>query len=285
VAIRVFDRLDSTNAAAWRLLNAGEINHGDTIVALEQSAGVGQRGRKWEDSGQDGLYTSIFLDGSRLNIQAHQLSLLNMAAAIAARQTIWRLFELLAPTQALPSFDNALQIKWPNDVYVKPIKSKGNEKNSFKKVCGVLVETSLQGNELSAAVIGIGINLTQTEWPPELPNAVSVFQALALSDESHAETLLHPKSVAQHLEAAWKETQTQLLQNPNAIHQRYNELLWRRGELCNFVVTRKDHQTRQLEGVIESVDVEGRLVVRLADGQQASFQHGEIAFADLMPVS
>ena len=55
------------------------------------------------------------------------------------------------------------RIKWPNDIYV-----------GDRKICGILIENILHGREVYASIVGIGLNLNQTEFPPDLPNPVSL---------------------------------------------------------------------------------------------------------------
>ena len=55
------------------------------------------------------------------------------------------------------------RIKWPNDIYV-----------GDRKICGILIENILHGPEVSSSIVGIGLNLNQTEFPPDLPNPVSL---------------------------------------------------------------------------------------------------------------
>jgi BirA family biotin operon repressor/biotin-[acetyl-CoA-carboxylase] ligase len=58
-------------------------------------------------------------------------------------------------------------LKWPNDVLV-----------SRKKICGVLVESQVRGSELSAAVVGVGLNLRTTVFPAELAGSATSIAAL-----------------------------------------------------------------------------------------------------------
>ena len=55
------------------------------------------------------------------------------------------------------------RIKWPNDIWV-----------GDKKICGILIENALDGQKVRYSIIGIGFNLNETGWPPELPNPVSL---------------------------------------------------------------------------------------------------------------
>lgn len=54
-------------------------------------------------------------------------------------------------------------VKWPNDIYVRN-----------RKICGILIENTLCGDFLTASVIGIGLNVNQKEFPPQLLNPVSI---------------------------------------------------------------------------------------------------------------
>lgn len=285
MAIRFYETLDSTNAEAWRLIANNDINDGDVVVARAQSAGVGQRGRSWASTSGGGLYASIALTGKRLIIQPAILFFLNMAVAIAARGTILKLLEPLFDEKKRVDIETSLRIKWPNDIYIRPLGAKNQD---FFKACGVLVETSLQGNEVTAAVIGVGINLTQTDWPAELPNAISLWQALDLQphDQQFAKAgySLQPEAAAEVLEASWKEVYQELQATPNTILEHYNELLWRRDQRAWFVVRSSldGDQASEQQGIIEGVDKEGRLLVSFDGKTPQAFQHGEIAFADLV---
>jgi BirA family biotin operon repressor/biotin-[acetyl-CoA-carboxylase] ligase len=129
--VRVVDRCTSTNA----LLLAEKPAHPVLLAAEEQSAGRGQRGRKWRSARGAGATFSIL---RRMRCAPQLLSGLSLAVGVAAARAL----------RALGAGEVAL--KWPNDLLA-------GGKNAGAKLGGILIETRMQGREISA-VVGIGIN-------------------------------------------------------------------------------------------------------------------------------
>ena len=67
-------------------------------------------------------------------------------------------------------------IKWPNDIWV-----------GEKKICGILVENCIRAGMIDFSIVGVGLDLNQTDWPPELPNPVSLKDMTGLSYDTHEE--------------------------------------------------------------------------------------------------
>ena len=127
---RVHHRLtDSTNERA-KLLAAGGAPHGTLVTADEQAAGRGRQGRQWTAPAGSAVLMSLVLREFD--------ELLPLTAAVAV-------------SEALP-VDAA--VKWPNDVWI-----------GRRKVAGILVEGRPQEGW---AVLGVGLNVSATEFPPEL---------------------------------------------------------------------------------------------------------------------
>jgi BirA family biotin operon repressor/biotin-[acetyl-CoA-carboxylase] ligase len=135
-----FDSLPSTNTEAARQAAAGA-PEGLVVVAREQTAGRGRQRRAWSSPRDAGVYMSVVL---RPRLKADGWPLLTLAAALAVR-------DALEEACALRT-----DIKWPNDLL-----SRG------RKLCGILAETveSVRGR---ACVVGIGVNLKTSAYPPEL---------------------------------------------------------------------------------------------------------------------
>jgi BirA family biotin operon repressor/biotin-[acetyl-CoA-carboxylase] ligase len=134
-----FDSLGSTNTEALAQARQGA-DEGLCIVAREQTAGHGRHAREWVSEKDAGLYFSIVL---RPRIETKFLPLLTLMSAVAV-------FEVLKEAGLAPD------IKWPNDLLV-------NE----KKICGILAEMA-DTPKGRAVVVGIGINLRPSNYPPEL---------------------------------------------------------------------------------------------------------------------
>lgn len=142
-----FDSLPSTNTEAARQAALGA-PEGLCVVAREQTAGRGRQQRAWASPKDAGLYFSIVL---RPKMEACVWPLITLAAAVAAR-------DALAQACALET-----DIKWPNDLLA-----------GGRKLCGILAET-FETPRGRAVVVGIGINLTNRAFPPEiLSTATSV---------------------------------------------------------------------------------------------------------------
>ena len=139
------ESIDSTNSEALRRLP--ELPSGTVLAAREQTAGRGQRGNTWFTEPGKNLTFSIVLKPSGL--EAGEAHLLNYLASVAV-------------AEFLEGYGVSCCIKWPNDIYA-----------GRKKICGILVENSLSGGCVGASVIGIGININQTEFP-QLANATSL---------------------------------------------------------------------------------------------------------------
>ncbi len=127
---RVHHRLtDSTNERA-KLLAAGGATHGTLVTADEQAAGRGRQGRQWTAPAGSAVLMSLVL---------RELDeLLPLTAAVAVCEAL--------PVDAT--------VKWPNDVWI-----------DRRKVAGILVEGRPQEGW---AVLGVGLNVSTTEFPPEL---------------------------------------------------------------------------------------------------------------------
>src|SRR5947207_6489122 len=152
--IIVQEQTGSTNDAILQVATTNS-NEGLVLFAEHQTAGRGQRGNRWESAAGKGLWFSILL---RPGIQIDE----------SGRLTIWAIEAVSDVIRNEFSLEPA--IKLPNDVQI-----------SGRKVAGVLVEMRAQEKAPHLAVVGIGINVNQSmeDFPPELQNrAISLAMAL-----------------------------------------------------------------------------------------------------------
>jgi BirA family biotin operon repressor/biotin-[acetyl-CoA-carboxylase] ligase len=136
-----FQTIDSTNTHAIEQAKAGA-PHGSCYIADEQTAGRGRGGHQWHSNAGQGLYLSVLL---RSKISTNELTWLPLLAGLAAHRAILQVTALNA------------DLRWPNDLLIGP-----------KKAGGILVEAQSDRELVLAAVIGIGINLHQQSFPPNL---------------------------------------------------------------------------------------------------------------------
>ncbi|HWT03155.1 MAG TPA: biotin--[acetyl-CoA-carboxylase] ligase [Pyrinomonadaceae bacterium] len=157
-----FDSLPSTNTEAARQAAAGAAE-GLCVVAREQTRGRGRRERVWVSPADAGLYLSIVLRPAALAPEAWPL--ITLAAALAVREALAQTFGLEA------------DIKWPNDIIA-----------GERKLCGILAETVETGTG-RAVILGIGVNLDDRAFPPELKETAASVASLT-GRAPAAETLL-----------------------------------------------------------------------------------------------
>ncbi len=136
-----FDSLSSTNDLAREMAARGA-DEGTVIVAREQTSGRGRNGRTWASPKGQGLYLSLIL---RPQLTPARSAVITLAAAVAVAETLSL------------DYGVAVDIKWPNDVLA-----------GSRKISGILVESAIEKDRLLYAVLGIGVNLGQTEFPEDI---------------------------------------------------------------------------------------------------------------------
>lgn len=149
--LEYFADLDSTNDVALARAAAGA-PHGTVILADHQRAGRGRRGRTWFSPPGAGLYLSAVLrpDGWR-----DALPLLTLAAGVAAARGLRAAIGL------------EVELKWPNDLVIG---------RPWRKLGGILCESSGAGPRVDAVVVGIGINILRAAYPPEIAGRASAIE-------------------------------------------------------------------------------------------------------------
>lgn len=138
--LQVFDQVDSTNARVLASLEDG-VGHGRVVLAEQQTAGRGRRGRAWESPFASGISISIgwqFTGGVQL------LEGLSLAVGVALARALARF--------QVPD----VRLKWPNDVWCRG-----------RKLAGVLLELSGDLTDRCAVVVGIGLNMRLPEAAAE----------------------------------------------------------------------------------------------------------------------
>ena len=135
-----FDSLPSTNLEAARRAREGA-PEGLCIVASEQTAGRGRLGRQWLSPRNAGLYSSTLL---RPQFEQNLWPVITLMSAVVVHEAL------------LAACGLQTDIKWPNDIL-----------HDEKKLCGILAET-VETPTGRAVIVGIGINLTENSFPPEL---------------------------------------------------------------------------------------------------------------------
>ena len=235
--IHKLDSVESTNryCEALDLLQVGDFT---CYWAIEQTAGIGQRGNHWESAPGKNLTLSLVLHPSFL--PADRQFRLTQALSLA-------LVDFLSP------FNSHLSpsIKWPNDIYV-----------GGKKICGTLVSTRLAGNHITSAVCGIGLNVNQVVFPDWVPDPTSL--ALLTGRQYALEPLL--QQLLQCIKQRYRALQSGLEPEPE-----YLEHLLNLGVPACY-----KYNEEKITATVTGVDPHGRLLLTTFDGRHLSCGMKEI---------
>jgi BirA family transcriptional regulator, biotin operon repressor / biotin---[acetyl-CoA-carboxylase] ligase len=227
-AIEAHASIGSTNDRARALLEAADAD-GLVVISEEQTAGRGRRGRTWLSPPGVNLMLSIALQPRLAAADAWQLGL---AAALAG----------LAACRAYA----AVGLKWPNDLVA----------DDGRKLGGLLVETMADGDRLSGAIVGVGINVN---WPRHaMPDEIAA-GATSLLDRST--TPIDRIRLLRHLLEAFEEELTRIEAGESPL-ERYRAACTTLGTLVD--VATPDGIVR---GRAVDLDATGCLVVDADDGR------------------
>ena len=233
----VLKQVDSTNNYAMAMVHAGMAKHGNAWFSSHQTAGKGQRGKSWVTEEGHNIALSVVLTPHKLKI-IHPFQL---SAAVA-----------LASFDFFSSYaGDEVQIKWPNDIYWRD-----------RKAGGILIENKFSGNQWKWAVIGIGININQTQFDDSLVNPVSLTQITG--------KIFNPEELAKELhESILKRTSQLLTKSYDTMLEEYNRYLYKRQQSIRL---KKDNMV--FETVVKGVSAKGQLLT--LDAMERHFEFGEV---------
>lgn len=201
--------VESTNNYAMGLARAGMAQHGTAVFTHEQTKGKGQRTKEWFSQKDMNIAISILIEPGDLKVS--ELFSLSMMAAVSVRQFFLRFVK------------EDMKIKWPNDVYW-----------CDRKAAGILIENVWQGSEWKFAVVGIGININQTDFGGLNPKAVSLKEITG----KHFEPVAMAKELCNILEEQYQV----LICDPAQIIQQYKTYLYKLNEQVKL---KKDNRVFQ----------------------------------------
>jgi BirA family biotin operon repressor/biotin-[acetyl-CoA-carboxylase] ligase len=237
--IVVLDSVDSTNDALRRLAARGAADR-TVVVAGEQSAGKGRRGRVWESPAGLGLYVSVlFRPGS----SARSAAVWTLAASVAAAAACRR----CGATE--------ITIKWPNDLVW-----------NGRKLGGVLAEARTTGGVLDEVVVGAGINVLQ--GPADFAPAIAAV-ATSLRLATRGETVDRDRLLFSYLETLGRTSASVLAGTPEEVVREWESLAPdARG--AGVRVFPESEVEQAFSGETCGLDPSGALRVRLEDGRMTT---------------
>jgi BirA family biotin operon repressor/biotin-[acetyl-CoA-carboxylase] ligase len=225
--------VDSTNTFLKNILsNSKPVPDGTVIMAETQYAGRGQRENTWHAEPGQNLTFSLLLKPGFLSAQ--QQFDLTRAVSLGVYDALY------------PLLRDSLKIKWPNDIYY-----------GDKKLGGMLIENILHGSQIKSAIIGIGLNVNQENFPDNAVNATSIKNILQRDYE--LKNIL--AEICNNIEAYYLHLKAGRFEHVRNIY--LSRLYWL-NEPRQF-----KSNGQVFEGVIKNVKDNGLLVIDQNGGEQA----------------
>lgn len=231
--------IDSTSTYLKEISSSEVLNDYTIVTANYQTQGRGQMGTVWDSEKAKNLICSVFKDCSNVSIK---------------NQFYISMVTSLAIIKTLQSFSvQKLRVKWPNDIL-----------SENKKICGILIENVIKNNKLEASIIGIGLNVNQTEFK-NLPNVSSL--KIITGTVFNLDELLQliTKNLKHYFSILEKG-------NLSILKSDYENLLFRKNKPSTF----KDAKEMLFSGFIKGISNSGMLQVELEDAVLKEFDLKEV---------
>lgn len=235
-----FTETDSTNVRARKLGENGAA-HGTLVVAEQQTAGRGRRGRGWESPAGSSIYMSLLLRPEFLPNKAPMLTIV-MAYSVA--------------TALREQTGLDFRIKWPNDIVL-----------NGKKVVGILTEMSTEIEYINHVVIGVGINVNTEAFPEEICATATSIRRESGKTWRRAELIA---AILRQFEVQYERFVKE--EDLAYLREAYDAVLVN----CNREV-RILGEKDGYQAVALGIDDQGELLVRKEDGTVTSVYAGEVS--------
>ncbi len=220
--------IDSTNTYLKTLCAEMPVDDYTAVITENQTKGRGQMGSVWNSQSSKNLTFSVFKSLSGFEIQYPFY--ISMVASLAV-------------VKALEGFDiPKLNVKWPNDIL-----------SENKKVCGILIENAIKQGQYASSIIGMGLNVNQTEFE-NLPKASSL--KLITGKTFDLDELAH--RIIKQLQTYFELLRQSKLE---VLKEEYESYLFRKNKPSTF----KNAEGSLFLGIIKSVSDTGMLQVVLED--------------------
>jgi BirA family biotin operon repressor/biotin-[acetyl-CoA-carboxylase] ligase len=231
--------IPSTNTFLKEKVMATNAQDFTVVVTNNQTQGKGQMGAVWESEPSKNLTFSVFKKFNDFSITNRFY--ITKAVSLAIHKALDTLKIM------------NLAIKWPNDILA-----------DNKKICGVLIENMLKGNNITGTIVGIGLNVNQVEFNA-LPKVTSLKKCNGVVYDLDEVLQLLLKELQVYFEMLTRNKFDELTQE-------YEALLYRKNKPSTF----KDLNGKMFPGFIQGVTQEGKLLVLLEDEIVKEFDLKEI---------
>ena len=243
-----YTQITSTNTLLKEMLQSNPALPNFSVVSADyQTSGRGQRENRWESASGQNLLFSILIKPQTLSA----------TKAFAISQIV-----SVAIAKQLSNYISNIKIKWPNDIYC-----------GDKKICGILIENSLMSNCIDSSVVGVGINVNQTDFSASLPNPTS----LAILTEK---TYCLEKVLEGVMAEIEKHYGNYFSRGESEMNDLYHNLLYRLNTPAKFRIKNTSVSTKNNveEATIIGVESNGCLILKHADETIRSYAFKEIEY-------
>lgn len=248
--------VESTNTYANDLIKNVNPPEGAIVYTDNQTKGRGQRGTTWNSEIAQNITLSVVLKPHFLTINNHFY--LSKITALA-------LYDVLAELLTNSQYD--IKIKWPNDILV-----------NNKKIAGILIENSVQQHGIQNSIIGIGLNVNQTNFEgleevatslKKLEIPINKAQSSLNKDFDRALVL---EKICQQLEKWYLKLKSNHF---DTIDKTYKKRLFKLNEIIPFT---KTVSNEEFYASIIDVTIDGKLVLMSENGNSYNFELKEVKF-------
>ena len=248
--VEVFKTIDSTNTEAKRRLNSSsraEALHGTVLFAEHQSAGRGRFSRSFYSPKGAGLYFSLIFCPS---IPAR-------AEKKVPESALYTAISATVICRGLKALGFAPQIKWVNDIYL-----------NGKKICGILSEgiIDMETSSVQAVIIGIGLNVKESNFPPELKNKAGALFSEA-EDLPLNRNVLASSIISSLIEALYG------LHSQNTLMEEYKSLSLLMGKKVRVL----PFAGTPYQALVLGISDLGHLIIETDDGKKDELISGEVS--------
>lgn len=232
------DAIDSTNDFLKQLFKESAVEDYTIVLANEQTKGKGQMGAKWISEPGKNLTMSILV--KHVHFKNQNIYDFNITVALSVIKVLKNI--------QIPN----VAIKWPNDIMA-----------DSKKVAGILIENIVKTEGCFTAIVGIGLNLNQTNFE-NLPQASSLKCITGKTYELEEIALL--------LKDSLEANRLTLNQDADLLWSAYHENLYKKDYPSPF----EDKSGNRFMGIIKKVTRDGKLEVLLNDDSLTHFEVKEV---------
>ena len=231
----------STNSYLKDLARAKTLEEGTVVCADYQLQGRGQRGNTWEsEAGRNLLFSTIVYPSF---IKANEQFIISQIISLAIKDFLSKRFD-------------DISIKWPNDIYWKD-----------KKIAGILIENNLQSDYISQSIIGIGLNVNQTNFKSDAPNPTSM-RLIGNGQEVDRSAIL--RLVMFYIDTYYEDAKNG---KDSEIVEAYKAALYRKDGYHKYIDSSGYFYAR-----IKDVEKSGVLVLETKDGEEKRFAFKEVQY-------